>query len=89
MRRGEVVETVIIFIAIGSIWLLTLGYTSAFTTGFCITIIVALCIIAVRRWRRFKAALEEERKRIEMMGGFYDYPPQQQRDSENGDGKNI
>lgn len=77
MRRDEVIETVIIFIAIGSIWLLTLGYTSPLVIAFCIIIIAALCVIAVKRWKRFKKALDEERKRMEMMTGIFDYeaPP--------------
>lgn len=42
MKWIEVVETLVIFIAIGSIWLLTLGYTSPLTIGFCAVVIMAL-----------------------------------------------
>lgn len=86
LKRVELVETLIIFISIGSIWPLTLGYTSPLTIGFCLLVIAMLCVIAVRRWRRFKEALEEERKKIEAMTGFSSFTPHQQKRNHNDDG---
>jgi len=43
----------------------------------------------VRRWKRFKAALEEERKRIEMMTGFYNHQTPQRYEHTGDDGDNL
>jgi len=85
LRKVELIETLIIFIAIGSIWPLTFGYISPLTIGFCLLVIAVLCIIAIRRWRRFKEALEEERKKIEAMTGFSAFTPPMQKKHYNGD----
>lgn len=42
MKWVEVIETLVIFVAIGSIWLLTLGYISPLTIGFCVAVIAGL-----------------------------------------------
>ncbi|HID05813.1 MAG TPA: hypothetical protein EYP10_01570 [Armatimonadetes bacterium] len=75
MSSIEILETVIIFAAILSLWPLILGYKNHYTVGICVALAVLLCGIAVRRWRRFKAALEEERKKLEEQSGFMPYPP--------------
>ena len=66
MRRVEIAESVLIVVALTSLWPLLAGYHEPWYRIWLILMLAAMAWIAVRRLRRVRAAAEEaKRKRDE------------------------
>ncbi|UCC67479.1 MAG: hypothetical protein JSV79_10155 [Armatimonadota bacterium] len=66
MRRAEIAESILIVVALASLWPLLAGYRPPWYTLWLLLMLAAMAWVAVRRLRRVRAAAEEaKRKRDE------------------------